>query len=478
MKKQSLLLILLICFSTLLSLKVFAKNNISDVKVLVVGQQIQGNIYTIPEKENTFLLPLEETAKLLGANVYVENDGQKVSVILLNFPQMFMTYTDSTLLSSTQYTFDGISGKVITFGESTALHYPPQTSPIMIDGVMYLSSEDIARMFNQDVFYNTSKNIYNIGYYAINGSGEHEGWQLLKGYPLEEKYNYYFKEYTEEGFKHTAFDSEILNPPNMNDIVTFTFQDKSYTMTRQEAYNFLSTIDTISGNLQAIGADKAAMDISRSTSGQVDDEYYEMMSDSSNLIVYYNRYNSWVMRLAKKEKLRDFITEEEYKKQIQEKEKQKALEIAAEDINTYAEGVKLEWENLNKPQFSEWETLDSLRRNYDLSFLISTEKNYEWEVFLKNRKIDDLPFPIENIYSITYDNTVYNSGNIRIKAEYSEYFGSRLKFNVYDLEKKGYITINQNNFKPPQGKYVNDKIKEYINNKYPEIDPVAFYRAY
>ncbi len=48
-------------------------------------------------------------------------------------------------------------------------------------------------------------------------------------------------------------------------------------------------------------------------------------------------------------------------------------------------------------------------------------------------------------------------------------------FNVNDLSKKGYIEIDNTRIIPSRVEYVNQKIKEYVNKKYPGEDPKQFY---
>ena len=88
MKKLSFI-ITLCSFIILLSNTIFAKG---ETEVLIIGQSLNNSVYSSNTEEGDFLLPLVETAKILGADVHYEGNQNKVSIILMNFPTSGQTY--------------------------------------------------------------------------------------------------------------------------------------------------------------------------------------------------------------------------------------------------------------------------------------------------------------------------------------------------------------------------------------------------
>ena len=77
----------------------------SETKILVTGQSLNQPVYPSNTGNDDFLLPLIETSKILGANVHYEDNQNKVSIMLMNFPGIAQTYKTKNILGSTQYNF-------------------------------------------------------------------------------------------------------------------------------------------------------------------------------------------------------------------------------------------------------------------------------------------------------------------------------------------------------------------------------------
>ncbi len=466
MKKLSFI-ITLCSFIILLSNTIFAKG---ETEVLIIGQSLNNSVYSSNTEEGDFLLPLVETAKILGADVHYEGNQNKVSIILMNFPTSGQTYKTKYVLGSTQYNFIANNSEIKYIHTGTGVYYIPEHTPVMINDVMYLSSKDIAKMFQLDIYYNPETNIYNVGSYAVPADGKYQGFQLLKGYPLENLYNIYFK-INENG---SYAECENLNPPNMNEIVTFVYQGKTYTTTRMEAYRLLDKINVITSELSSIGAYDTSKAIDNDMSdmfGITAEQWYEEWGNEVHLERYFSRYTQWLARQQRNEALASYISDEQFEQQQQKIIEQNNKKIMEEDLKDYIVKVEIEWQTMQGYEFKEWATINDLYEKYSLSISPSLDRKYYWELFRDGKKQAELPFPSSDFYTNNQFDIVKSVNGIRVK----KIDGEGIVFNVNDLNDKGYIKIDYDKIIPSRKDYINKKIKEYMNSKYPQEDPTQFY---
>ncbi len=462
MKKIRLMLV----FISILVLSNISYAN-DTTKILVIGKSLNGEVYQSNLGDGSFWLPLEETARILGADVY--KDENKMSIILMNFPGVAQTYKTPYSLGSTQYNFVAGSSEIGYITDSynaVSNYYMPEHSVSMIDGTMYLLSTDIAKMFNLSIYYNPDINVYYVGSYAVPASGKYSGFQILKGYPLENLYNLYFKIDGNSSY----CEIENLAPKNMNEIITFNYQGKTYTTTRLNAYKYFDDINSINSSLSKLGLDDITKDINTNSEkmfGSVSDDWLEEWGNSVNLEKYFRKYSTWLERQErqKTEKLRSYTSEEDLYKQKQERERAKKQEEMKKDLEKYVFKMEAEWYSVPGYEMEEWQSKSDISKRYGLSIYPSTEKRYYWDLFKDYRMVGEIPFPSKDYY-LNDDKTIKTVNGIRIKYH---------KFNVYDLEEKGYIEIDKSEIKPSQVDYVNGKIKEYMSIKYPNEDPTQFY---
>lgn len=466
MKKLSF--IILLCTSIILfSNTIFAEN---ETKILVIGQFLNQAVYPSNTGDDDFLLPLVETSRILGANVHYGDNQNEVSIIIMNFPQAAETYETKYILGSTQYNFIANSNEVKSIHTGTGVYYEPEHIPVIINGIMYLSSKDIAKMFHLDIYYNPETNIYHIGSYAIPASGEYEGFQLLKGHPLENLYNLYFKI---EG-NVSDIKCENLALPNMYEMVTFTYQGKVYTTTRFEAYKLLDKINVLTSELSGMGAYNAAKEIDNDMEamfGSTAEEWYEEWGKEIYLERYFSSYKSWLQRQQRNEVIAPYMSDEQFEQRKQEKIKQENKKIMEEDLKNYITKIEIEWQTMQGYEFQEWVTINDLYKKYGLSISPSLDKNYYWDLFINGKKQTEIPFPSKDYYLNNQFDVITTINGIQIK----KVDGIGIVFNVNDLSKKGYIEIDDTKIIPSRVEYVNQKIKEYVNKKYPGEDPKQFY---
>lgn len=466
MKRLSFI-ILLCTFIMLFSNTIFAEN---ETKILVTGQFLNQTVYPSNTGDDDFLLPLVETSKILGANVHYDDNQTEVSIIIMNFPQAAETYKTKYILGSTQYNFIANSNEVKSIHTGTGVYYEPEHIPVIINGIMYLSSKDIAKMFHLDIYYNPETNVYHIGSYAIPASGKYEGFQLLKGHPLENLYNLYFRI---EG-NVSDIKCENLALPNMYEVVTFTYQGKVYTTTRLEAYKLLDKINVLTSELSGMGAYNAAKEIDNDMEeifGSTAEEWYEEWGKEIYLERYFNSYKSWLQRQQRNEAIAPYMSDEQFEQRKQEKIKQENKKIMEEDLKKYVTKVETEWQTMQGYEFQEWETISDLFKKYSLSISPSLDRNYYWDLFRNGKKQAEIPFPSKDYYINNQFDVITTINGIRIKK--LDKIG--IVFNVNDLSKKGYIEIDNTKIIPSRVEYVNQKIKEYVNKKYPGEDPKQFY---
>ncbi len=442
----------------------------SETKILVTGQSLNQPVYPSNTGNDDFLLPLIETSKILGANVHYEDNQNKVSIMLMNFPGIAQTYKTKNILGSTQYNFIANSNEIKSIHTGGGVYYKPECVPIMINDVMYLSSKDIAKMFHLDIYYNPETNIYHIGSYSVLATGKYEGFQLLKGHPLENLYNLYFKI---EG-NVSDIQCENLALPNMYEIVTFTYQGKVYTTTRLEAYKLLDKINVLTSELSGMGAYDAAKEIDNGMEkifGSTAEEWYEEWGKEIYLERYFSSYESWLQRQQRSEAIAPYMSDEQFEQRKQEKIKQENKKIMEEDLKNYVTKIETEWQTMQGYEFQEWEKIDDLYKKYGLSISPSLDKNYYWDLFRNGKKQAEIPFPSKDYYTNSKFNVITTIRGIQIK----KIDGMGIVFNVNDLSKKGYIEIDNTRIIPSRVEYVNQKIKEYVNKKYPGEDPKQFY---
>jgi len=142
--------------------------------------------------------------------------------------------------------------------------------PLNLDGKTYIPLAKIGDILGVDYRWNAGKKRVEIGapvddsklpadnaletcLYATDASGKYAGYQMLHGYPEQDRFQIYFKVTSNGSYEQYHITYEDLRGINLNERITWKYGGKAYTHTRSQLFGFFADTRWFRNNLNGIG---------------------------------------------------------------------------------------------------------------------------------------------------------------------------------------------------------------------------------
>lgn len=311
-KKLKTIFIILLIFTMLPSVKIFASNSI---KIYVDDQLLKLSADPVIENGTT-LVPMRDIFERLGLSV-MWNDKTKTATGV-----------------NAQYEIKLTIGSKIAYVNGVKKELT--LAPKIINGRTMVPLRFISEAVGcQVIWIGETKTIKIYSYsvstygqlYAVPGSGKYADYMMLKGYEGEDKFQIYFQG-DSNSFMTTV---EDLRNINLNEVITWQYNGVYYKSTRKELYSFFSDSSKLRSLLGTSSGEVFSSNWFKSTFGQVYLDWLEGMqfsAEASNLVTEYfiqtgQSSNSRDILLTPDAEFEyidpDEEDEEEYMKELQER---------------------------------------------------------------------------------------------------------------------------------------------------------------
>ncbi len=269
----------------------FTLTFVTNLNVIAAAPSIKVYVYedllTLPvqpiSKSGNILVPLKNVSEALDLEYSWDNKSKKATVKNDKFTISVTVGTTKAYVNQKQKTIDMaptmvkntvmVPYKLLPQAVGISVKWDSLNSRILI-GKSEISS-DIHMTYND-----TYVDINNL--YTVSGTGEYKGYRQLKGYPYESKYSIHFIDSSKGQI--ISFKTVTEDKANLNQIITWKYNGKTYKSKRADIYNFFSGTSKLSS---LVNDGSYSLDWLSKTFGKVyyDWIFYESVSQDASRIV-------------------------------------------------------------------------------------------------------------------------------------------------------------------------------------------------
>lgn len=323
MKKKSILIILMLIIS-------FSSNVFADSEPINI--YLDGELLEVSQEpiiiNGTTLVPMRDIFEALDMEVYWNGetktatgvkDGLTIDITIGN-NKAYVNKTEKSLLEPARI----VNGRTMV-----PLRFISESAGCEVswDGT---KREIVISTYEGDIFMESiSKMADSSKLYTVDGTGEYEGYRMLKGYPGEDEFQIYFK----GDINSYMATYEDLRNIDLNEIITWEYNNIKYRSTRRELYKFFSETSWFRNELGVI-EETLSHEWFMQTFGDVFVDWMKGIAyanDASRLVGKYLEKESGIEYKNRYEILDniDDISEEFERLEREEKERQKREEQEA-----------------------------------------------------------------------------------------------------------------------------------------------------
>ncbi|EPR13582.1 copper amine oxidase N-terminal domain-containing protein [Ruminiclostridium papyrosolvens] len=261
--------------------------NLNVIATTYIKVYVYEDLLTLPvqpiSKSSNILVPLKNISDALGLKYSWDNKLKKATVknnksnisVTVSSKKAYVNGKPKTLdiapLMAKNVVM--IPYKFIPQALGISVKWDSLNSRILI-GKSELSS-DIHLSYN-----GTPVDINNL--YSVNGTSKYKGYRQLKGYPYESKFLIYFKDSSKGQI--VSFETVTVDKANLNQIITWKYNGKTFKNKRADIYNFFSGTSRLSS---LVNDGSYSLDWLSKTFGKVyyDWLFYQSVSQDASKIV-------------------------------------------------------------------------------------------------------------------------------------------------------------------------------------------------
>lgn len=242
-KHKFIILFVLIIMLYLTSMVVFADTNIN---VIINDNSLSYNEVTglpfLDDNQNV-MIPLKSTLESIGATVKLDTTSK----------MYFVNYYGNIIKIP-------VENKYLFMNDIKVTN---ETPLVIKNKIGYFPLKKIFTLLNYSVSYDSSTNTFWIDNYLVsiphpvmlnkfsesNATGKYRGYRILHGHPDENIVTIYFKG-TDSSYQVST---EIVNRPNMNEIIHWSYNNQSMKNTRLQLYSFFDNLSELNSLLNYEG---------------------------------------------------------------------------------------------------------------------------------------------------------------------------------------------------------------------------------